>query len=67
MISLKFLHASYECIATLDGLSVIARSTETTYRAMALYANHTLADSEVEEVLLEFLILRSHDEAEVHQ
>ena len=31
MITLKLLHASHECVAALDGLSVVARSTETTY------------------------------------
>ena len=31
VITLKLLHASHECVAALDGLSVVARSTETTH------------------------------------
>ena len=31
MITLKLLHASHECVAALDGLSVVARSAEATY------------------------------------
>ena len=31
MIALKLLHASHECVAALNGLSVVARSTETTH------------------------------------
>ena len=64
MISLKLLHASHECIATLDGLSVVARCTEATDRAVTLHTNHSLRDGEVEEVLLQFLVLSSHYEAE---
>ena len=30
MISLEFLHAGYERIATLDGLGIVAAGTETT-------------------------------------
>ena len=48
MISLEFLHASHECIAALDGLGVIARSTETTNRTVTLHTNHTLRNGEVE-------------------
>ena len=42
MISLELLHASYESVAAFDGLCVVARSAETTYVAVTLYANHTL-------------------------
>ena len=66
VIGLELLHASYQGIAALDGLGIVARSAETTNRAVTLHANHTLRGSEVEEVLLQFLILVGHDEAEVH-
>ena len=67
MISFEFLHASYEGVAAFDGLGVVARGAETANRAVTLHTNHTLRYCEVKEVLLEFLILRSHYEAEVHQ
>ena len=31
MVILKFLHAGNECIYTLDGLSIVAASTEATH------------------------------------
>ena len=67
MISLEFLHASYEGITAFDGLGVVARSTETTNTAVTLNTNHTLRYCEVEEVLLKLFVLISHNEAEVHQ
>ena len=67
MTILEFLHAGDECVAALDGLSVVARCAETTNTAMTLHTNHTLRYSEVQEVLLQLLVLWSHHEAEVHQ
>ena len=67
MISFELLHASYESLATFDGLGIVAAGAETTDAAVTLNANHTLRGSEVEEVLLQLLILVSHDEADVHQ
>ena len=67
MTILELLHASDEGVAAFDGLGVVARSAETTNTAMTLHANHTLADCEVEEVLLQLLVLVGHHEAEVHQ
>ena len=66
MISLEFLHACYESVATFDGLGVVARSAETTHRAVSLNTNHSLADGKVEEVFLQFLVLVGHYEADVH-
>ena len=67
MLSLKFFHAGDEGVAAFDGLGVVARSAEAADRTVTLHADHTLRDSEVEEFLLQLLVLRSHDEAEVHQ
>ena len=67
VLCLKFLHACYESVAAFDGLGVVARSAETTNRTVTLHANHTLRGCEVEEVLLQLLVLVSHDEADVHQ
>ena len=42
MFSLEFLHAGDKSVAALDGLGVVAGSTEATNRAVTLHANHTL-------------------------
>jgi hypothetical protein len=42
MTILELLHAGNEGVAAFDGLSVVARSTETTNRTVTLHANHTL-------------------------
>ena len=67
MITLKFLHAGDEGFAAFDGLGVVARSAEAADTAVTLHTDHTLRYGKVEEVLLQFLIFRSHHEAEVHQ
>ena len=67
MICLKFLHASNEGVAAFDGLGVVAACAETADRTMTLDTNHSLADGEVEEFLLQLLVLVGHHEADVHQ
>ena len=53
----KFLHALHESLNAFYRHCVVARSAETTYVAVTLHANHTLAGSELQELVLEVLIL----------
>src|SRR5574344_523307 len=67
MFCFKLLHAGNECLAAFNGLCVIARCTEATYRTMSLDTYHaTFLSCEVEEVLFQILVFVIHNEAEIH-
>ena len=67
MFSLEILHCLDKSVYAFHCHGIVAACTETTYRAMSLYADHSALSSEVEERLLQLFVLIVHHEANVHQ
>ena len=61
------MHFTSDCLNAFDRHGVVARSTETTHVAVTLHADHALACSELEELVLQVLILWLQDEGDVHE
>lgn len=61
-----FADAVYQSLHTGYIHSIVARSAETAYETVSLDADHALSGSELEEVVLQLLILRFEDEADIH-